>query len=524
MQTIWDLVEVGAPALPTTHGDLLYERFNREPDTFAVAVVDEAGHPVGLVERGAFIMTMASPYGRALYARRPISLVMDTNPIRVEAEADVTAFTRDALGERSSDLLKGFIVTHEGRFVGVGSALGLLKFANTNNLRHLIQAERALKERAEFLSVMSHEIRTPLNGVLSVAEILNHELEQENLRPHVSAILSSGDTLLRLLNDSLDFFRGEAGNLDLHDDAFNASAILEDAGALWRARAAQAGLTLDLAYEGPDALWALGDAVRIKQIFNNLIGNALKFAKNGTVRVSLSATVDGAYVTLAGAVEDEGPGIEADRLAVIFDPFAQTATGRMQGGAGLGLSVCKQLAEKMHGSIRAESVVGQGARFLFDLVLFQLPAPAAEEPQDGAAPEQSSLRVLIADDNATNRFVAEKLCAIAGCTTVSVEDGLEAVEAARTGGFDLVLMDIRMPRMGGLDALRLIRSDPRIARLPVIALTANADAADATTYMEQGMDAVVEKPIKPELLFGAMERVMEQRRAMLAFAEQFQAA
>ena len=518
MNTMWDLVESGAPADPSLPGGEIYDRFNREPDTLSIAIVDADGCPLGLVERNAFIMKMASPYGRALYAKRPISMLMDPDPILVEAEADVTRFTHERLSERASGLLKGFVITHQGRFVGVGSALGLLRFANLHNLRHLRQAEKALKERAEFLSVMSHEIRTPLNGVLSVAEILGHELRQEELRPHVNAIRSSGGTLLRLLNDALDFFRGEAGNLDLHEDAFAASSILAEAGGLWAARAAQAGLELRLDYDGPDDLWALGDVVRIKQVFNNLIGNALKFATRGVVQVSLTAQRDDLYVVLEGAVRDQGPGVPPDRLQTIFDPFAQTEQGRMQGGAGLGLSVCRQLVEKMNGSIRAESALGEGAAFLFDLVLFHLPAPALAADEDAAETEAAGWRVLVADDNPTNRFVAEKLLAIAGCEAVLVEDGDEAVAAMATEAFDLVLMDIKMPRMNGLEALRLIRADPALAATPVIALTANADPEDARAYMDQGMDAVVEKPIRPELLFAAMERVIEQRRSALDVA------
>lgn len=516
MQTIRDLLESVVPALPATPGAAIYARFDAEPDTLVIAVVDKSGAPVGIVERNAFMMKMASQYGRSLYANRPISHLMDANPIVVEAATEVTWFTRDALSARSSDLLKGFLVTENGRFIGVGSALGLLKLSNATNVAHLRQAEASLKERTEFLSVMSHEIRTPLNGVLSVAEILNRELRDDTLRPYVEAIVDSGASLLRLLNDSLDFFRGEAGAHDLHEDAFDVSCLLTEAAGLWRARAEQAGLELVTRYEGPEALWAFGDVVRIKQVFNNLIGNALKFATRGVVAVTLRAEVEDIYVTLHGSVKDEGPGIPADRLAAIFQPYVQTDSGRAHGGAGLGLSVCRQLVEKMDGSIRVESREGQGAEFLFDIVLFELPAPPIAEPAVAAETAEGGWRVLIADDNATNRFVAEKLCAIAGCQTVSVADGAEAVAAALTQPFDLILMDIRMPGMGGLEAVRLIRENASIADIPVIALTANADPADARTYMEQGMDAVVQKPIKPELLFAAMERVIEDRQAALA--------
>lgn len=509
MTTMWDLVERVAPIGPDIASGQVYDRFTQDADALVIAVVDHDRRPVGLVERNTFIMKMASPYGRALYANRPISTLMDANPIVVDVEADVSAFTHDALNARAAELLKGFLVTDEGRYVGVGSALSLLRHANTHNLRHLILAEQALKARSEFLSVMSHEIRTPLNGVLAVADIVGRELQQESLRPHIDAIAASGGTLLRLLNDALDFFRGDAGNLDLHEDAFDVPGILQEAGALWRARALQAGLTLEIAYEGPEELWALGDAVRIKQVFNNLIGNALKFSTDGVVTVTLKADCEDIYIRLSGAVRDQGPGIPPERLTSIFDPFSQTEEGRAKGGAGLGLSVCKQLVEKMHGSITASSVLGEGACFAFALVLFQLPAPVAATVSAPADEELgASLHVLIADDNATNRFIAENFCRIAGCTSTMVEDGLEAVKMAQTQPFDLVLMDIQMPRMGGIEAMKALRADPRTRHLPIIALTANADPQDAVAYIAQGMDAVVEKPIKAERLFAAMERVM----------------
>jgi signal transduction histidine kinase/ActR/RegA family two-component response regulator len=516
MQSMLELVEYGRPVTPNLLGGDVYERFEREIDTMAIAVVTEDGIPIGLIERNTFMLKFASPYGRALYSRRPVELLMDRDPIIADYDADVTQFTRKALTDRPSDLLKGFIVTIQDRYAGVGSALSLLKTANTANVRHLRMAESELKARDQLLSVMSHEIRTPLNGVLSVAEIINHELTQEALRPHVQAIIDSGGLLLRLMNDSLDFFRGEGGVLDLHEDSFEVARLLADAGALWKARASQAGLVLELVYEGPDDIWALGDTIRIKQIFNNLIGNALKFASKGVVRVTLSARVEDRYVDLFGEVSDQGPGVPQDKLATIFDPYAQTDVGRSHGGAGLGLAVCRQLVEKMGGAIRCESVLGQGARFLFNLVLFSVPAPVMEIEEAADEMAASGLHVLIADDNATNRFVAESLCKIVGCTCESVADGAEAVAEARSGRFDLVLMDIMMPVMDGIEAVRALRADPATSRLPVIALTANGDPKDALQYMAAGMNAVVEKPIRAEFLFAAMQAAMNDADARAA--------
>ena len=376
MQSLLEVVNYGTPVSLSTPGGNVYDRFEREIDTMAVAVVDEADRPIGLIERNAFMLKVSSQYGRALYMRRAAALLMDRDPIVVDSGADPTQFTRTALSDRPSDLLKGFIVTVEGRYAGVGSTLSLLKMANNANLRHLHTVEGELKARDQLLSVMSHEIRTPLNGVLSVAEIINHELTQEELRPHVRAIIDSGGLLLRLMNDSLDFFRGEGGVLDLHEDSFDVTRLLDDAGALWKARAVQANLGLELAYDGPDDIWALGDTIRIKQIFNNLIGNALKFAsqggREGHAQRQLLWTIMWSWPV---SWPTRGPAFPRTSSPPSSTPTPRPMAGRSHGGAGLGLAVCRQLVEKMSGSIRCESRLGEGAQFHFNLILFAVPAP-----------------------------------------------------------------------------------------------------------------------------------------------------
>jgi two-component system, sensor histidine kinase len=219
-------------------------------------------------------------------------------------------------------------------------------------------------------------------------------------------------------------------------------------------------------------------------------------------------------VLLAGAVRDTGPGIAADQIGRLFTPFGQTEIGRHAGGAGLGLSICRQLIEKMGGAIEVSSEPGRGSTFSFEVSLARAQAPGLASV-DEAAPTglgAAAARVLIADDNATNRMVAETLCQMFDCACESVENGAQAVELARSGRFDLVLMDIKMPVMDGLEATRLIRGlDDAVAGLPIIALTANADPYDAEAYLAQGIDAVVEKPIKPAALLAAMTRALAER-------------
>jgi signal transduction histidine kinase/ActR/RegA family two-component response regulator len=522
-----DLITPGDPIPPDHPGEKVYERFQAEPDTLAIAVVDEEGRPVGLMERNAFFVAMASQHGRALYANRPISLLMNAAPLVVEGDVPVAEFCGEALAERPSELLRGFIVTQGGRYAGVGSALSLLQASSAANHAHAeemtrlaetlnratLDAQAALTAKSQFLAVMSHEIRTPLNGVLAIADILARKLGRPeaapaDLIPYVASIQDSGQTLLRLLTDALDLSRAEAGRLELAEDSFPVAELAEDLAALWGARAELRGLSLEVTYDGPPDQWALGDAIRLKQVINNLIGNALKFTEAGGVAVTLRARRTDVYVRLEGEVSDTGSGVPEDRLASIFLPFSQTEAGLRQGGAGLGLSICRQLIEQMGGAISARRNPEAGTSFQFEVPLFDVPAPSDRGGGEAGAEGEAltgALHVLIADDNATNRLVAETLCEMFGATTESVEDGRQAVEAAAGGRFDLILMDIKMPNLDGGGATRRIRAlAGAAAETPILALTANADPWDAAGYLAQGMNGVVEKPIKAERLLAAI--------------------
>jgi signal transduction histidine kinase/AmiR/NasT family two-component response regulator len=452
---------------------------------------------------------------------------MNPQPVVVDACVSLSTFTGEALAERPSELMQGFIVVKDGFYVGMGSALGLLQATSRANHAHAVEMTRlaqtleaaqaqtkaALRAKSQFLAVMSHEIRTPLNGVLSIAEILARRLQQADLQPYVRTILDSGETLLRLLTDALDISRMDAGQLDLQQAPFRLRGVMEDVSNLWGAKAAERGLGWRVHYDGPDALMGVGDEVRLKQVLNNLVGNALKFTETGEVGVELRARVEGERVRIRGEVRDTGLGVPEHKLQDIFQPFIQDEAGRALGGAGLGLSICRELVARMGGEIQAEAIPGGGLGVSFDAVLGLASADAGDLPaeavEDLALPP---LHVLVADDNPTNRLVAETLCALFGCTSQSVEDGAQAVDAAMTGAFDLILMDIKMPVMGGVAATRHIRgSNHAIAALPIVALTANADPRDAEDYLAAGMDAVVEKPIKPAVLMAAMLNAVRAR-------------
>jgi signal transduction histidine kinase len=377
MPTIEVLTERAEAVSPQTLGSAVFQRFESEPDTLVIPVVD-AGKPVGLVERNAFLLKIAAPFGHALYAGRPVLHLMDDEPAVVEAGVAIDVFCDILLKSGPGALLRGFIVTRQGRYLGVGTAVSLLQAVNDQQRRqneHLAEQARVLgdvrtqalaaaRAKSQFLAIMSHELRTPMNGVLAVAELLRRQPLNTQAQAHVTTIVDSSETLLRILQDALDLSRAEAGELELHAEPTPLRALMDDIQSLWEPRASQDNVTLMVSYEGDTDLAAVIDGVRVKQLFNNLIGNALKFARNGVVEAGLKATANGDRIQLEARVRDDGPGVDPDRVDEIFDPFVH---GSGPDGAGLGLAICRQITERMDGRIWAENNPGPGATFAFDV-------------------------------------------------------------------------------------------------------------------------------------------------------------
>jgi signal transduction histidine kinase/CheY-like chemotaxis protein len=524
MPTIETLTERVEAVTVETLGSEIFARFEREPDTLVIPVVQNY-RPVGLIERNAFLLKIAGPFGHALYARRPVTQVMDHEPAVVEAGIEIDAFSSIILKGGTGALMRGFIVTREGRYWGVGTAVSLLQAANDAQRRQNIelaeqarvlsdtrtQALSAARAKSQFLAIMSHELRTPMNGVLAVAELLRRQPLNDASHSHVQTIMDSSETLLRILQDALDLSRAEAGELELSPQPTPLRALMDDVQALWEPRASQDNVALMVGYEGDTELAVMIDGVRLKQVFNNLISNALKFARNGVVEARLKAWAEGDRIRMEARVRDDGPGVDAQRVDAIFEPFVH---GSGPDGAGLGLSICRQVIQRMDGRIWAENNPGRGATFAFDIEGERVAIEAEAASNVSALSDldlQSNPHVLIVDDNATNRVVAQALCEMFGCTSETAEDGLEALDAVKSRAFDLILMDIKMPRMDGVQATKAIRAlkGPG-GQTPIIALTANADPDDAKTYLSIGMAAVVEKPIKPERLRMAMNAALNQ--------------
>lgn len=526
MPTINTLTQRAVPISPETPGAVVFERFGAEPDTLVIAVVED-DRPIGLVERNTFLIRMGGEYGRALFGRRAIRLLMDDEPVVVEAATDISTFCDSMLAERASSLMRGFIVTDQGRYVGIGTVLSLLQATSAasrlraeqlaDTVRSLgvseARAQESARAKSQFLGVMSHELRTPMNGVVAVAELLRRQSLGDDAQAYVQTIIDSSETLLRILSDALDLSRAEGGEFELTPRPALLQDIMDDVQALWTPRAYQDGVGLMIAYDGDPDLAVDIDVIRLKQVFNNLVGNALKYARHGVVEASLKAVAAKDTVHIEARVRDSGLRLAAADLEHIFEPFAEATR---QGGAasGLGLAMCRQIVERMGGRIWAESNTGQGATFGFEFSVPRADAPRVESTNVSELVElklKAEPHILIVDDNATNRVVAQALCEMFGCTSECAEDGLEALEVMRSRRFDLILMDIKMPRMDGVAATRAIRALPGPERdVPILALTANADPDDAKHYLAVGMAAVIEKPIKPERLRQAMNLALNE--------------
>ncbi len=386
------------------------------------------------------------------------------------------------------------------------------------------EAESATRAKSAFLATMSHEIRTPLNGVLGMAQAMATGVLDADQRERLDVIRQSGESLLAILNDVLDLSKIEAGKLELERAEFELEETARGALSAFAATAQAKGLALTLKVQPAARGVYVGDSVRVRQILYNLISNGLKFTETGGVKVSLSRR--GGRLRLQ--VADTGIGVAPEKLAGLFQKFEQAdaSTTRRYGGTGLGLAICRDLAELMDGEIRAESTPGEGATFTVDLPLEriaeapQTTAPAAADP--AAAVEQGpAIRVLAAEDNGMNQLVLRTLLAQIGIEPTIVGNGREAVEAWASEPWDMILMDVQMPEVDGPTATGMIRARERAARLartPIIALTANAMAHQVAEYVEAGMDDFVAKPIEAARLYAAIEAALEMRQKAVAAA------
>ncbi|TNF57090.1 MAG: response regulator [Burkholderiales bacterium] len=392
----------------------------------------------------------------------------------------------------------------------------------TTELRHALErAEASTRAKSEFLAMMSHEIRTPMNGILGMVQLLDFTPLDEEQRRYIETIRSSGDTLLVLINDILDFSKIEARQLELEHRSFALEPTLKAALAPLQPLAERKGLALAMDFSPDLPRHVCGDRTRIKQILSNLVGNAIKFTEAGHVRVRVAGQMEtDDRLVLRVEVSDTGIGIPPERRDRLFKPFSQvdSSTTRRFGGTGLGLAICARLCEAMDGGIGVVSEPGKGSAFRFKLRLEvprvapdtvpgvlppSTPAPLLHAP---AGADSSGPMVLVVDDDKINRTLAVAMLGKLGLRAEAVECGEDAVLRLTAGDVDVVLMDMQMPGMDGVQATHFIRNLD-VRQPHIIALTANAFDSDRDRCLAAGMDDFMAKPFQLALLRSKLKQL-----------------
>ncbi len=494
MDTLARFLDGWQPVAPEDACALVAARFAADPAALALPVV-RGDAPVGLISRDVF---------KALYTQSPDRLagltaaaVMDDQPLMVDASASVGDFTDNILAERPEAMGRGVIVVQDGKYLGVAGSAAL------------VAARRARKAQARQTSALIEELSVGigrhLHNLIGFADRLQRQSLPPDARAWVRAIAETSGDLRDLTFQARELHWAQSERLELTLAPCRLRDLADLIDGHWSGRAQADGPRVMVSYDGDPGAAAMIDAERVVQCFDALIHRAHAAARAsagpaGVIEATLRAVETPRGIRIDGRVRDSN-GFDKDVLRNAQSPETELAVR-------LRMALATRTLKVMGATFHCEETVSGGSLITFGIVAeaAQIDRPAE---MDRLASAERPIHVLVVDDNATNRMVAESLCVLLGCTTESAFDGLAALEAVKARPFDVILMDIRMPRMDGLEATRAIRRLQTPARrIPILALTANADPSDVETYIAAGMQGAVEKPVKPEKLAAALDAVL----------------
>ena len=489
-------------------------------------------HGVAAVSLGVLVSTAALMTVAAQHSLSPRMFWFTAPPMALVLELNLARLAEGPPQWMLLALGAGFIL-NSWRLQGANAV------AYNELIRSTIDADLSSKAKSTFLATMSHEIRTPLNGVLGMAQAMSLDQLNSAQRQRLAVVQASGEALLAILDDLLDLSKIEAGRIEIAQDEFDLRGTIIGACHVYGSILEEKGVRLIIDTDGLEGVFR-GDAGRIRQIVQNLVSNAVKFTAFGSITVVGARTAEGVVIS----VTDTGIGISEEGRAVLFTEFSQVdqANTRRYGGTGLGLAIVRNLARRMGGEIDVESRLGEGARFIVTLPLTWVregappfAAPSAgpssiqrprrlqidmpDSPADSAAVQATDgppLRLLVAEDNPTNQMILRSILQYAHVTTLFVENGRDAVAAWSQDQWDLVLMDVQMPVMDGLEATRTIRaSEGTLGRRPTLiyAMTADVMFHQVSEHRAAGMDGHVTKPLQVQVLFDLLAEIGDRRDA-----------